>query len=118
MKGEIMKNLNKLALVSFVIGLIYFIFLIANFIGSSTTTTGSEQAGALIATALVMPHMITEGVAMIFNGLGTFLNKRAFILVGAILYAVSMVLFPLYFMFVVVEMILSFIAYAKMKKPQ
>ncbi len=110
-----MKNLNKLALVSFVIGLIYFICLIVNFIGGSVSTNGSEQAGSILATALVMPHMITEGLAMIFNGLGCFLHKRAFILVGAILYTVSLVLFPLYFMFVLIEMILSFIAYAKMK---
>ena len=36
-------------------------------------------------------------------------------LTAGILYAVAMVLFPMYFFFVVVEMILCFIAFARMK---
>ena len=44
--------------------------------------------------------------------------KRGFALTGAILYAVSMVLFPMYFFFVIVQMILSFVGFAKLKKPR
>ena len=40
----------------------------------------------------------------------------AFALVAGILYAVAAVLFPAYFMFVIVEMVLSFVAYGLMKK--
>lgn len=43
------------------------------------------------------------------------LNRRAFALTAGILYAVAMVLFPMYFFFVVVEMILCFTAFARMK---
>jgi hypothetical protein len=44
------------------------------------------------------------------------MNKRGFALTGAILYAVSMVLFIPYFFFVLVQTILSFIGFAKLKK--
>lgn len=76
----------------------------------------AEQIGAGIATVVVMPHLICTTLAVIFNGLGLFLRKRGFALTGAILYTVALVLFPVYFMFVIVEMILSYIGFAKMKK--
>lgn len=110
-----MKNLNKCLLVSFVLGAAYTIYLISYFTGAIGGSSGAEQAGASIATAIVAPHMICVLIATIFNGLGLFKNKRGFGLVGAILYAVSMVLFFPYFFFVIIQMILSFVGYAKMK---
>ena len=74
-----------------------------------------ESAGAAIATAIVMPHMICTVLATIFNGLGCFLNKRGFALTGGILYIVAIVLMPIYFMFVIIQAILSFIGFAKLK---
>jgi len=44
------------------------------------------------------------------------MKKRGFALAGAILYSVAMVLFPMYFMFVIIEVILSFIGYARTPK--
>jgi hypothetical protein len=44
------------------------------------------------------------------------MGKRAFALVAGILYAVAMVLFLAYFFFVLAQMILCFVAYAKMPK--
>lgn len=82
--------------------------------GSSANT--AEQIGAGIATVLVMPHLVMTVLAVIFNALGLFMHKRGFALTGAILYTVALVLFPIYFMFVIVEMILSYIGFAKMKK--
>ena len=112
----IKRKKSKLALVSWILSLLYLIFLISHFGGSVGNTTGAEQVGAGIASALVFPHMLTVGIGLIFNMLGYFLNKRGFILVGAILYSVSILLFMMYFMFVIVQMILSYITFAKMKK--
>lgn len=78
--------------------------------------TTAEQVGSGIATVLVMPHLVFTVLAVIFNALGLFMRKRGFALTGAILYTVALVLFPVYFMFVIVEMILSYIGFAKMKK--
>lgn len=107
---------SKLALISWVLSLMYLIYLISYFTGGVGSSTGADQAGAALATALVFPHMLAVGIGLIFNVLGYFLNSRAFVLVGAILYSVSMLLFMMYFMFVIVQMVLSYIAFAKMKK--
>ncbi|MFY9285284.1 MAG: hypothetical protein ACOXZT_06450 [Tissierellaceae bacterium] len=107
---------SKLALISWILSLLYLIYLISHFAGGLSSTEGAEQAGAAIATALVFPHMLTVGIGLLFNILGYFMNKRGFILVGAILYSVSILLFMMYFMFVIVQMILSYVAFAKMKK--
>ena len=76
----------------------------------------AQALGAGIATAMVTPHMIFVFLAVIFNILGWAGNIRWSALCGAILYAVALALFLPYFMFVVVEMILSFVGFAKMKK--
>ncbi|MDO4198445.1 MAG: hypothetical protein Q4D13_05605 [Erysipelotrichaceae bacterium] len=107
---------NVLLLISAIIGTIYGIYLIAYFTGAVSGSSGTEQAGAALAGVLVMPHMAMVWIALIFNWLGYIFKLRWAALVAGILYAVSMVLFFVYFMFVVVEMILCFIAYAKMKK--
>lgn len=111
-----MKNLNKCLLVSFILGLIYAIYIITYFSGAVGESEGAEQVGAALATALVTPHMVCTVLAVIFNGLGLFMNKRGFALAGAILYAVAMVIFVPYFMFIILQMILSFVGFAKMKK--
>ena len=66
--------------------------------------------------ALVMPHMVLTVLATIFNILGWAMNKRGFALTGAILYAVAIVTMPIYFFFVIVQMVLSFVGFAKLKK--
>lgn len=110
-------KLNICLLISFIIGVIYALYIVYYFANTNTSATSSTQAvGAGLATAIVMPHMACTIIAVIFNGLGLFLRKPAFALVGAILYAVAMVLFPMYFFFVLVEMILSFVGYSQLKK--
>lgn len=108
---------SKLLLVSGIIGLLYLIYLIYYFTNINVTSSGSsESIGSGIATLLVTPHMVLTGIAVIFNWVGYFLNAKWAALTAGILYAVAMVLFIMYFMFVIVEMILCFVAYSKMKK--
>lgn len=107
---------SKLLLVSWVLGAIYVVYLVVFFIGAIGDVNGSEQVGAAIAGLLVFPHALASLVAVIFNILGWSMSKKGFALTGAILYAVAMVLFPVYFFFVIIQMILSFIGYAKMNK--
>ena len=106
---------NICLVIEFILGLLYSVYIIAYFTGAVGGSSGAEQAGAAIATALVMPHMICTVLATIFNGLGCFLNKSGFALTGAILYAVAMVLFPLYFLFLILQMILSFVGFSQLK---
>lgn len=107
---------SVLALISMILAWLYAIYLISHFSGAVTTTEGVEQAGAALATALVTPHIVCVFIGAIFNSLGYFMNRHAFVLVGAILYSVAIALFPLYAFFIVIQMILSYVAFAKMKK--
>lgn len=110
------EKLSKLLLISFIIGVLYLIYSASYWSGVGGGLDSAEQIGAGVATVLVMPHLICTVLAVIFNGLGLFMRKRGFALTGAILYTVALVLFPMYFMFVIIEMILSYIGFAKMKK--
>lgn len=111
------QKLNKCLLISFIIGLLYAIYSISYW-GGAMTSGGetAEQLGAGIATVVVMPHLVCSVLAMVFNGLGLFMRKAGFALVGAILYTVALVLFIPYFFFVIIEMILSYIGFAQLNK--
>lgn len=110
-------GISILLLISFILGALYLLYSLLYWSGATNSASGTwEQIGAGVATVLVMPHLICTVIAVIFNALGLFLNKRGFALTGAILYSVAMVLFPAYFMFVIVEMILSYIGFAKLPK--
>lgn len=110
-------GLNIFLLISLVIGILYLIYSLfywSGAFGGEESLAG--QIGIGIATALVAPHLIVTALAALFNALGLFMRKRAFALTGAILYTVAVILFPLYFMFVIIEVIFSFIGFAKMSK--
>ena len=107
---------SKLALVGLILTGAYLIYLITYFFGANTAAMdASEQAGTAIATMLILPHTVLVFLGAVFNGLGYFLKKRGFILTAGILYAVALAAFIPYFMFVVIQMILMFIAFSKMK---
>ncbi|TQQ84162.1 hypothetical protein EXD82_08105 [Peptacetobacter hominis] len=107
---------SKLLLISGIIGTIYLIYLIFYFSNGVVSTDGVDAIGAGLAAALVMPHMVCVAIAVIFNWLGWALEVRWGALVAGIMYAVSMVCMFLYAVFVLIEMILCFIAFAKMKQ--
>ena len=106
---------SKLLLVSGIIGTLYLIYLITYFTNGVVSTDGAEAIGAGLAAALVMPHMVCVAIAVIFNWLGWALKVRWGALVAGIMYAVSMVCMFLYAIFVLLEMIFCFVAFAKMK---
>lgn len=111
-----MNKKNIPLLVALVIGAAYMVYSFVYWGGANGSGTDAEQAGAALATALVMPHLVVSFLAVVFNALGFFMDKRGFALTAGILYAVGMVLFPPYFMFLIVEMVLAFVGFAKMRK--
>ena len=110
-----MKSLNKWLLISFVIGTMYGIYSLVYW-GGAISGEGNEGLSGTLALTMVMPHLVCTLVAIVFNGLGLFLKKQWFAVVGAILYTVAMILFPMYFMFVIIQMILSYIGFAQLHK--
>ena len=108
---------NVLFLISAIIGTLYLAYIIYYFFSANTGAADSTEAlGAGIATALVLPHMILLLLAVIFNWLGWARSIKWAALVGAILYSVAALLFLLYAVFVLVEIVLSFVGYAKLRK--
>lgn len=108
---------SKLLLVSSILSLIYFLYLIYYFIG--TTLESTEAMSVVVGTAatlIVGPHMLFVGLALLFNLIGWAMNLRWTALVSGILYAVSILLMLIYAPFVIIQMVLSFIAYSKMTK--
>ncbi len=106
---------SKLLLAAAILGTLYIVYLISYFAGGIASSDGAEALGAGIATALVMPHMLFVGLAVIFNWIGWALNVRWGALTAGILYAVSILMMFIYAMFVVLQMIFCFVAFAKMK---
>lgn len=110
------KKHSKALLVGAILGVAYSIYLILYFSGAIGGSEGTEQAGAVIAAALVTPHMILVVLATIFNLVAYFTNKRGLALTAGILYSVGGVLFLVYILFVVPSLVLSFVGYANLKK--
>lgn len=119
-----MQSQKKSALlaVALVLGAAYIVYSLWYWFGGGAAgqvgADSASQAGAGLAAMLVMPHLVLTLLAVVFNALGLFVNKRGFALTAGILYAVAMVLFPVYFFFVIVQMILCFVAFAKMRGQQ
>ena len=106
---------SVLLLISGILGLCYVIYLISYFGGGlATSSSNAALVGAGLAATLVAPHMICVVLAVVFNISAWYGNVRWAALVAGILYAVAMVCFVLYAVFVIVQTILCFIAYARM----
>ena len=115
-KPKTKRKKNKCLVISFILGFCYCIYIVSYFGNAVSSSQGMRQVGAGIATALVTPHMILAVLATIFNGIGWDYYKPRFALAGAILYCCAMVVFIPYFMFVIIQMILSFVGYSQLKK--
>ncbi len=111
-----MKKRSVWLLISVLLASLYSIYLISYFTGTVSSTSGMEQVGGAIATAIVMPHMIVFIVGAIFGWIGYFLKASWSALVAAILYSVATLFFLLYAMFGIPILIFGFIGYVNQKK--
>lgn len=110
---------SVLLIIAAVLGVAYMAYSFWYWLGGGAAAavgsgSASELGGAL-ALALVTPHLVVACIAVIFNLLALFMNSPAFSLVAGILYAVSILLFFAYFMFVTVQMVLCFVAFVKLR---
>ncbi len=104
------ENRSKVVFASAVLGVLYFIMLFKNFF------LGVNDAGSALATALVMPHIISVFIAVVFNVLGFIKNKKAFVIVGLVMYCVAGILFLIYIIMLIPMIILSSIGISKVSK--
>ena len=90
--------------------LAYAIYIITYFYGIIDTGAG------VVASLIVMPHMVCVALATIFSLVGFFAKKRWGMLTAGILLAVSAVLMLSYTPMVVVQLVLCFVSYVRMGK--
>ena len=118
-----MKKRSILLLIALIIGIIYLCLQFGNYSNGLNTmtadTTTAEEAGAAIGTAigltLLLPHLILIVLAVIFNAVGWLGKARWAALTAAILYTVGGVLGFVNFFFVLIPMVLCYVAYGKSK---
>jgi hypothetical protein len=115
-----LKKHNIPLIISAVLGVIYTVYIIVYFSGVLSGAGGAmdsaEALGGMIATALVAPHAILVVLAVIFNIVAVFTNKRGLALTAAILYSVAALMFMIYALFVVPSIVLCFVGFAQLGK--
>ncbi len=95
-----------LLLISFLLGFAYLIYSTVYW----TKAAGTNLGGA-IAVSVVYPHLICLFIAVILNFLSMMLRNTWIALAAAILYTIAIFTFPMYFMFVIIEAILCWVAF-------
>ena len=123
-KKSAKKASNILALISLVITAMYLLFLISYISSTYAEATADIQTweglGTAIGTAigiqLAAPHMVIVFIAFIFNIVTAITRKGWAALTSGILYAVSMLLMPVWLVFVTAQTVLCFVQFAKIRK--
>ena len=118
------KASNILALISLVITALYLLYLMSYLSSTYAAASADIQTwgglgtaiGTAIAIRLAMPHMIVVFIAFIFNIVTAITRKGWAALTSGILYAVSILLMPIWFIFVTIQTVLCFVQFAKIKK--
>lgn len=96
--------------------IVYLLSYVSDSVNKMDTMSDAEQVGTGIAMAMASPSLIVSGIGTLFAWLGWLFKTRGFALTAGILFAVAMLFMIPWFMFNVVQMVLCFIAFAKMKK--
>ncbi len=142
-----MMKKNKILLFSGIIGILYFAYLLAHFFvpfpsiipyadgiiegvldsilddsygngtGSVVIDSVDGSLGGAFFAFLLLPHMLVVGISVIFTWVGYFLQARWCAMVSGILYIVAIFFMMPYGSYVLVQLILSFVAFGTMKKP-
>ena len=115
-------NRHSLALLlAFAIGACYYGFCSKFFFLDATLEAAQTEGlsallGSALAGALVTPHIALGWIGVVLTLVAFLANSRGCALASVILYAVSAVLFFMYALFVVPEIVFSMIGYVRLKK--
>lgn len=107
---------SKHLLIAFILGILYLLALSFN-LTHPNSSNALEAIGAALAIIIFAPHMICVAIALIFNLIGWIFRARWAALVAGIIYAISIACMSASMPMVIVQMILCFVAFAKMKQP-
>lgn len=118
-----MKKRSLLLLIALIIAIVYLCMQFGNYAeGAKVVTTDTETAeetgnaiGTALGMAILLPHLILVLLGAIFNAVGWLGKFRWAALTAAILYTVGGVLGLVNFVFMIVPMVLCYVAYGKSK---
>lgn len=95
-----------------VISLLYCIYSIWYVFDTTSNVEGSAEAiGVGIAVYLAIPHLLVMFVGTLVNWFAAILTNKGCALASAILYTVAIFLMPVWFMFVIIQMILMYVGF-------
>lgn len=120
-----MKKRSVLLLIALIIVIVYLIMQGNNYAeglktimpDAETSEEVAKQAGTAIGMTLLLPHVILVVLGAIFNAVAWLGKQRWAALTAAILYTVGGVLGLINFLFMIIPMVLCYVAYGK-SKPQ
>lgn len=118
-----MKKRSILLLIALIVAIIYISMQFGNYSEGlktvSADTTTAEETGAALGTAIgmtiLLPHLILVILGAIFNAVAWLGKFRWAALTAAILYTVGGVLGLVNIVFMIIPMVLCYIAYGKSK---
>ena len=118
-----MKKRSVMLLIALIIVVGYLILQFQNYSNGikaiQPEATTSEEVGAQLGTAIgmtiLLPHLILIVLGAIFNAVGWIGKQRWAALTAAILYTVGGVLGLVNFLFIIIPMVLCYVAYGKSK---
>lgn len=120
-KSNVVKEEKKstILLISAILSLLWMILCSSTYgdvLENGLSDSVAVALGTVIGAAMLIPYMLIAWIGTIFNWVGWLTNKRAFALTAAILFCVALVLCIFWGFGLIPSIILSFIAYAKIKK--
>ena len=107
---------NKLLFISFILAITYMLYSVCYWFSCIQTRNSLDILGSTLALKIILPHLVLSLLATIFNGVTLFLNNRNFALISSLFFLLALAVFPLYFIFVILQTTLCLIAFFKMKK--
>lgn len=103
-------------LISAVLGGLYTAYWVYHVLSIAASADGVWGAvGVAIGVGLIAPHLICAVLAFIFNTIAYASCNKWLALTGAILYTVAALVFIVYSPFVIIQAILSYVGFARMK---
>lgn len=108
---------SKLALVSLVVSILYFLFIIGGFFYMILTEYNYIPLHFIIEgiIEIFLPHLVFIILATVMNGIGYFFYSKWLVLTGAVLYTLALIVYPLNIIGTIVPAILSYISFGQTK---
>lgn len=115
-KTTVKKNLYLA--VTWIFGLIYTLYLLVHFTGSYLFAKDSiAQIGSMLATLIVLPHILCVLVGTIFALIAWLQNKPAFALTSFILFSVAIICYLPRFYYPLIPVAASLLGYISLTRP-